>query len=476
MLDWTAIAETIAPELWLVSMGLIGVLVGAALKDRFNAMAHKLGALVLFAAAGLALAMFDGGNAFDGLVQSGPFVNFAKIVAFCVGGVALWIADGFFERHGTLRFEYPILVIFAALGMGLTLSAGDLMTLYMGVETLSLSSYVLAAYHRDSARSAEAGLKYFVLGALASGLLLYGASLVYGFAGSTRFEDIAAADMGLGLTFGMVLMITGLAFKVSAAPMHVWTPDVYEGAPTPVVAFFSAAPKMAMMVVFANVLFSAFGAALDDWQAILAIIAGASMIVGSFGALVQTNIKRLLGYSSIANIGYALIPVAAGADLGAPALLVFMTLYVIGALGMFAGVLTMRRAGGMVEDIHELSGLIRTRPAITLSLTVIIFSIAGIPPMAGFFGKLAVIEAGLAADLMPLVILLIVASVVSLGYYLRLVVIMWVNEPREAFQPSDPSISLAVAGSGLLMFPVLAVFIGSLVGWAEAAAAAGLVN
>ena len=470
MLDWTAIIETIAPELFLVSAGLVGVLAGAAFKSAFNQISFKLGAVTLFIAAGLALVFYQGGQAFDGLVTTTPFVNFAKVVSFGVAGVALWIADGYFERHGTLRFEYPVLVVFAALGMGLTLSASDLMTLYMGVETLSLSSYVLAAFHRDSSRSAEAGLKYFVLGALASGLLLYGASLVYGFSGSTNYADIAGAELSLGLLFGLVLMITGLAFKVSAAPMHVWTPDVYEGAPTPVVAFFAAAPKMAMMVVFANILFTAFGEALEDWQLILAIIAGVSMLVGSFGALPQTNIKRLLGYSSIANMGYALIPIAAGADIGAPALLVFMTLYVIAALGMFAGVLTMRRRGGMVEDIHELSGLIRTRPAITVALTMLVFSVAGIPPLAGFFGKLEVVCAGLQADLLPLVIILILSSVVSLGYYLRIVIIMWVNEPREVFQPVQPSVALTVMGTGLLMFPVLVFFISGLVGWAETAA------
>ncbi len=471
MLDWIAIGETLGPELFLVSLGLVGVLVGAFLGDRFNRISFKLGAFGLFGAAALAWLNFEGGEAFNGLVATNSFISFAKIVSFIMAGVALWISEGFLVRHSTIRYEYPLLMIFAALGMGITLSASDLMTLYLGVETLSLSSYVLASFHRDNSRSAEAGLKYFVLGALASGLLLYGASLVYGFTGSTQYAAIASAEKNIGLLFGLVLMITGLGFKISAAPMHVWTPDVYEGSPTPVGAFFSAAPKMAMMVVFANVLFTAFGERLADWQLIIAIIAGASMLIGSFGALLQTNIKRLLGYSSIAHMGYALIPVAAGADLGAPALLVFMTIYVIASLGMFAGVLTMRRKGGMVEDINELSGLIRSRPGLALALTVIIFSIAGIPPLAGFFAKLAVIEAGLRADLLPLVILLLVASVVSLGYYLRLVVVMWVNEPKEAFQPTEFSVSMVVGACGLLMFPVLVAMIGTLTGWANLAAA-----
>lgn len=470
MLDWTAILETIAPETFLVAAGLIGTLLGAVLKDHFARIAFKLGALALFAASALAVVYWQGGDAFGGLVETNPFVNFAKAISFGVAGVALWIAEGFFERHGTLRFEYPLLMLFAAFGMGLTLSAADLMTLYMGVETLSLSSYVLASFHRDSPRSAEAGLKYFVLGALASGLLLYGASLIYGFSGTTIFEDVVSADMSIGLLFGMVLMISGLAFKVSAAPMHVWTPDVYEGAPTPVAAFFSAAPKMAMMVVFANVMFTLFGDAIEDWQLIIAIIAGASMIVGAFGALLQNNIKRLLGYSSIANMGYALVPVAAGADLGASSLLLFMTIYVIASLGMFAGVLMMRRTGGMVEDIHELGGLVRTRPIITLSLTAILLSIAGIPPLAGFAAKLAVIEAGMAAGLLPLVILLVLASVISCYYYLRIIKVMWVDEPKEEFQSTDPSVALTVVVCGLLMFPVLMVGIGVLGGWTEAAA------
>lgn len=470
MLDWIAIVETLAPELWLVSVGLVGTLAGALLGQGSARVFVKLGALALFVAAGLAFFHMEGGEAFGGLVVSNPFVNFAKIVSYIMAGVALWIADGFFERHKTLRFEYALLMVFACFGMGITLSAGDLMTLYMGIETLSLTSYVLASFHRDSPRSAEAGLKYFVLGALASGLLLYGASLVYGFTGSTSYAAIGEADMSTGVLFGMVLMITGLAFKVSAAPMHVWTPDVYEGSPTPVVAFFSSAPKMAMMVVFANVLFTVFGNAVEDWQLILAIIAGASMIVGSFGALLQNNIKRLLGYSSIANMGYALVPVAAGADLGAPALLLFMTIYVVASLGMFAGVLLMRRTGGMVEGVNELGGLIKNRPVATLSLTAILLSIAGIPPLAGFWAKYAVVEAGLAAGLVPLVIILLLASVVSAAYYLRIIKVMWFDAPKQDFQATDPSVIATVVACGVLMFPVLLVGIGILGGWTDAAA------
>lgn len=474
MLDWTAIVSTLAPELLLVSAGLIGVMVGAVLGDRFNSASFRLGALVLLAAAGAALYNYEGSEAFAGLVKTNTFVNFAKVVSFAVAGIALLMAEGFLKRHETIRYEYSLLMIFAALGMGLTLSAADLMTLYIGVETLSLSSYVLASFHRDSSRSAEAGLKYFVLGALASGMLLYGASLVYGFSGSTQFEAIAEAELSLGLLFGMVLMITGLAFKVSAAPMHVWTPDVYEGAPSPVVAFFSAAPKMASMVVFAHVLFSAFGPAFEDWRMIVAIIAGASMIVGAYGALAQTNIKRLLGYSSIANVGYALVAVAAGAELGASALLLFMTAYAIASLGLFAGVLAMRRRGGMVEDIQELSGLVRTQTGMAIALTVLIISISGFPLAVGFIGKLAILRAGLDAGLLPLVIILILSSVIAFGYYLRLILIMWVNEPKEAFERVDGSVMFVIMGAAIATV-ALFVFVAPFI-QAVNAAAAGLAG
>ncbi len=463
MLDLTDILQTVAPELLIAVAGLLGVLLGAAFQDRFARVSFPFGAAVLAGAAGLTVLYYEGGVAFGGLVATGPFVNFAKVVAYLAGAVALVMSEGFLVRHGTVRYEYALLTLFAALGMGVVLSADDLMTLYLGVETLSLSSYVLASFHRDSLRSAEAGLKYFVLGALASGLLLYGSSLVYGFAGTTDFRGIAEAELGIGGLFGLVLMITGLAFKVSAAPMHVWTPDVYEGAPTPVAAFFSAAPKMATVVMFANVLFTAFGDVIEDWRMILAIISGASMLIGAFGALAQNNIKRLLAYSSIANIGYALVAVTAGQALGSQALLVFMTLYVTASLGLFAGVLSMRREGGMVEDVRELSGLARSRLGVAIALTVLILSVAGIPPLGGFIGKLEVIDAGLRADLLPLVVLLILSTVVSMGYYLRLIAIMWFNDPAESFEATDASVTMTMYGTAFLCAVVFVLFINQLI-------------
>ena len=459
MFDLEAILTTIAPELLLAAAGLLGVTIGALFGDRFNGLSFKVGALALFAAAGLAAFYWEGGRAFDGLVETSSFSNFAKVVSFVSGGIALLMAEGFLRRHDTMRYEYSLLIIFAALGMGIILSSANFMTLYLGVETLSLSSYVLASFHRDSPRSAEAGLKYFVLGALASGLLLYGISLVYGFAGGTSYEIVAETDASLGFMFGMVLMITGLAFKVSAAPMHVWTPDVYEGAPSPVVAFFATAPKMASMVVFAIIMFTAFpqAMAVENWQLIIGIIAAASMLIGAFGALPQNNLKRLLGYSSVANMGYALVAVAAGVQYGAGSLLIFMTAYVIASLGLFGGVLSMRREGGMVENIDELAGLIRRQPGLASALTVLLVSVSGFPLAFGFLGKLAVLEAGWDAGLMPLIIVLVISSVVAMYYYLRIVKVMWFDEQAEDFEPVDGWVTgtiylTAIASVALLIF------------------------
>ena len=463
MLDFEAILTTIAPELLLAAAGLLGVTIGAIFGDRFNSISFKLGALVLFAAAGLAGYYWDGGRAFDGLIETTSFANFAKVVSFIAAGVALLMSEGFLRRHKTMRYEYPLLVIFASLGMGIILSSTNFMTLYLGVETLSLSSYVLASFHRDSPRSAEAGLKYFVLGALASGLLLYGISLVYGFAGSTSYEVVASADAELGFMFGMVLMITGLAFKVSAAPMHVWTPDVYEGSPSPVVAFFATAPKMASMAVFAIIMFTAFPQAIafENWQLIIGIIAAASMLIGAIGALPQSNLKRLLGYSSIANMGYALVAIAAGVQFGAGSLLIFMTAYVVASLGLFGGVLSMRREGGMVENVNELAGLIRRQPGLATALTILLVSVSGFPLAFGFLGKLAVLEAGWNAGLMPLIIVLVLSSVIAMYYYLRIVKIMWFDEQAEDFEAVDGWVTTTVYVTALVSVALL-IFINPL--------------
>ncbi|MBN04675.1 NADH-quinone oxidoreductase subunit NuoN [Ponticaulis sp.] len=459
-MNWDEIFAAATPELYLAFAGLVAVVLGAVLRERFATVSIKAGALILLGACALSLFNIEGGVAFNGLWETDRFTNLAKAVCYFCAGVALLIAEPYLVKERLIRYEYALLVIFASLGMGITLSANDLMTLYLGIETLSLSSYVLAAFNRDSQRSSEAGLKYFVLGALASGLILYGASLVYGFSGSTNYDAIAQAEFGIGLVFGLVLLITGLAFKVSAAPLHVWTPDVYEGAPTPVVAFFASAPKLASMVVFATILFEAFGNAIDQWQDVILIISGASMLIGAFGALRQTNLKRLFAYSSIGNMGYALIALAAGEEIGGPALLVYMVIYALSQLGIFGVLLSMRRRGGMVEDISELSGLSSTMPWLAVCMTALVFSVAGIPPLGGFFGKLVVFQAGVEAGLWPIVIIGVIASVVSLGYYLRIIMIMWGGDKLAPFENMSGTVGITVSAATILAFPVFTVVIG----------------
>ncbi len=471
-MDFLADISNSAPEAILAGFGLVGLLIGAIGGDRISGLLRLLAVIALGAAAAAAVVQFGRGEAIpafasdplapDGLYKATMFTVFAKVVTYGLAAAALLMSGGFLKVSQMERYEYPLLIVFASFGAGMMLSANDLMTLYVGIETLSLSSYVLAAFRRDSEKSAEAGLKYFVLGALASGLLLYGASLVYGFAGSTGYTAIAAAPESIGLTFGLVFVICGLAFKASAAPFHIWTPDVYEGAPTPVVAFFSTAPKIAAVGVLAHVLFTAFGPHAGSWQQIVAIIAALSMLIGAFGALLQNSIKRILAYSSISNVGFALIGVAAGAEKGATSVLVYMTLYVVATLGMFGGILVLRREGKAVDQISDLNGLVKSKPGIALGLMVLIFSVAGIPPAAGFWGKLQVFTAGISADLLWLVLVGAVASVVSLGYYLRIVWAMFMKPPGEALDKTDVSVSLVVALTGLAMFPVLTIFIQAL--------------
>ena len=344
------------------------------------------------------------------------------------------------------KFEYFVLIALAALGMSMMVSANDLIAMYMGVELQSLALYVLAAFNRDSLRASEAGLKYFVLGALSSGLLLYGASLVYGFTGATGFNEIAIAaasgEVSIGLLFGLVFIICGLAFKVSAAPFHMWTPDVYEGSPTPVTAFFATAPKLAAIVLLARILLEPFGAMTDQWQQVITAIAVLSMAVGAFGALTQNNIKRLMAYSSIGNMGYALVAIAAGTAIGLWALLAFMILYIIGLIAAFGVILSMRTSEGMVEQVEDLAGLAQSRPGLAWTMTGAMFSIGGLPFLVGFFGKLFILYAALQAGLVFLPIALVLFSVVSAYYYLRIVRVMWFSDPVVTFV--GPSAATAV--------------------------------
>jgi NADH-quinone oxidoreductase subunit N len=377
------------------------------------------------------------------------------------------------KRVKMARFEYPILVMLASVGMMMMISANDLISLYVGLELQSLSLYVVAAIDRDSARSSEAGLKYFVLGALSSGMLLYGASLVYGFTGTTTFPQIAAAlsasGSSLGLVFGLVFIIAGLAFKVSAVPFHMWTPDVYEGAPTPVTAFFAAAPKIAAMALFTRVMISPFAAVVQDWQQILVFVSIASMVLGAFAAIGQNNIKRLLAYSSIGHMGFALVGLASGSQEGAQGVIVYMMIYLISTLGVFACVLAMRRKGQHLEQVSDLAGLAHNNKALAFVFAMLMFSLAGIPPLAGFFGKYFVFLAAVKSGLFALAIIGVVASVVGAYYYLRIVKIIYFDEPAEKFDTLDGEVKWVAYASGA--FALLFVgFANYLVNLAEAAA------
>ncbi|MEM8986849.1 MAG: NADH-quinone oxidoreductase subunit NuoN [Pseudomonadota bacterium] len=417
------------------------------------------------------LLLFGGGFVVD------AFSTFCKVVILLGAATAVLMSERFLTLEKLLKFEYPILIVIATLGMMLMVSSNDLISLYMGVELQSLSLYVLAAFNRDSARATEAGLKYFVLGALSSGLLLYGASLIYGFTGATTFDGIAAvaASEGAspGLVFGIVFLISGLAFKVSAAPFHMWTPDVYEGAPTPVTALFAAAPKLAGMALFVRAMVGPFSEVTEEWRQVLVLISLASMVIGAFSAIAQTNIKRLMAYSSISHMGYALVGLAAGTELGVRAVLIYMTIYVITTIGAFACILSMRRVEGMSEQIADLSGLSRTRPMMATMLTVLLISLAGVPPAAGFFGKFYVFTAALDAGLLWLAIVGVLTSVVGAYYYLRIIKIMWFDEPAPAFDKNVGFTVGAAAGvAAILNFPVLVVAIAPLKTAAGAAAAA----
>jgi len=431
--------------------------------------------LVLF---GLIIAWGPGETVtFSGMFIMDSFAVFMKALVLLGAGCAIVMSMGYLRRERLMRFEFPILVLLSVLGMMIMISAGDLIALYVGLEMQSLALYVLAAFNRDTVRSSEAGLKYFVLGALSSGLLLYGASLIYGFTGTTNFEAIAMSleavgDVSIGVIFGIVFLLAGLAFKVSAVPFHMWTPDVYEGAPTPVTAFFAVAPKVAAMALFLRVMMEPFPAIVDEWRQIIVFISVASMILGAFAAIAQTNIKRLMAYSSIGHVGYALIGLAAGTPEGVQSVIVYMAIYAVMSLGTFIVILTMRRSEGMVEGIYDLAGLARTHPGRAFAMAVFMFSLAGIPPLAGFFAKIYVFMAAIDAGLYGLAVIGVVTSVVGAYYYLRIVKVMYFDEPAPAFEPAMTTgmnvLLVATAGATLLFF----LLPGPLVTSAEVAAQA----
>ena len=386
-----------------------------------------------------------------------PFAGFFKALVLIASALAIIISRGYLERQGIARFEFTVLIVLATVGMMMMISANDLISLYLGLEMQSLSLYVIAAFQRDDTRSTEAGLKYFVLGALASGLLLYGSSLVYGFASTTSFDELAARFQGagepaVGLVVGIVFILAGLAFKVSAVPFHMWTPDVYEGAPTPVTAFFSVGPKIAAMALFVRVMVGPFGELADQWQQIVVFVSMASMVLGAFAAINQRNIKRLMAYSSIGHVGYALIGLAVANETGVRGIMIYMAIYLFMNLGAFACILTMIRGGRMVEGIDDLAGLSRSHPLVALAMALFMFSMSGIPPLAGFFGKLYIFLAAIEAGLYALAVIGVLSSVVAAFYYLRIVKVMYFDEAEESLdRPIGREIGMVLAGTSLVI-------------------------
>jgi NADH-quinone oxidoreductase subunit N len=448
------------PEIVLSTGALLLLMVAAYAGDK-AARIVTWGAIALFAIAMLVMpdVTLPGGIGFGGLFIADGFAAYAKLLIYLAAAVALVAAMNWFGRDGDYRAEYPVLILLSAVGMGMMVSAGDLLTLYVGLELQSLAAYVLASFQRQDSRSAEAGLKYFVLGALASGILLYGISLLYGFTGGTTFAGVAAGlgdGVSTGELFGIVFVLAGIAFKASAVPFHMWTPDVYEGAPTPVTAFFASAPKVAAIALLVRVTVSAMGPATDAWRQIVIFSALASTILGGVAAIGQPNIKRLLAYSSINNVGFALIGVAAAGVDGVAAVLFYLTVYIAMTLGSFLCVMRMRDAEGRpVETIASLSGLSRTRPMLAAAMAMFMFSLAGIPPLFGFWPKFVVFNAAVEAHLTWLAAVGIATSVISAYYYLKIVKIMYFDEPAPSYEAGRFGIeSLLIAVAVLFISPL----------------------
>lgn len=413
--------------------------------------------LLVFAASGF-ITDPENASAFKGAFINDDFARYVKAVLGISGAIALMLSRPYLKSEKLDQYEFSVLLVYAVLGMGIMVSSNNLLTFYIGLEMQSLALYVMAAFNRDSLRASEAGLKYFVLGALSSGLLLYGASLIYGFTGSLDFNEIArVVEKGpsTGLLAGLIFLLCGLAFKISAAPFHMWTPDVYEGAPTPVTGFFAGAPKLAALALIARVLYDPFMGMADQWQQALVAIAALSMVIGAFGGLRQSNIKRLMAYSSIANMGYALVALASGSEAGVFGMLVFMSIYIITVIGVFACILQMRIGDGMVEQLSDLSGLSKTNPGLSLTLTMLMVSLIGIPPWFGFWGKWFAFAPAMDAGLTWLVILALVASVVAAFYYLRIIRLMWFAEAERDFTDAPKSLSWTGALAALLILPLL---------------------
>ena len=426
--------QLFAPELFLVGTSAILLLWSAWSEGDRSVLTRYIAASLLtaYAFAGFVLGAPEG-ELFSGAFKVDLFGHYAKMILGLSAAAALLFGMPFFQREKLDNPEFSILVMESVLGMSLMISANNLLTLYIGIELQALSLYLMAAYNRNSVRASEAGLKYFVLGALSSGILLYGISLIYGFAGSIRFDTLALVltdGSSVGVTAGLVFLLSGLAFKISAAPFHMWTPDVYEGAPTPVTAFFATAPKFAAMALLARVLMEPFAGLVEEWQQVIAIFAVLSMYVGVLGALAQTNIKRLMAYSSIANMGYALVGLAAATPAGVKGMLIFMSIYIITNIGVFSVILQMRTRTGMVERIDDMSGLSKTNTGLAIIVTILMFSLIGMPPLLGFWGKFFAFTPAVDAGLWWLAVAALLASVIGAFYYLRIIKTVWIDEER----------------------------------------------
>ncbi|KQP16315.1 NADH-quinone oxidoreductase subunit NuoN [Methylobacterium sp. Leaf93] len=445
----------VMPEL-ILAIGVLGLILYGAFRGERSVETVNVGALILLILAFFVVVSQSGAKV---TTLNGSFIvdNFSKVMKalILIGSAAtILLSRDYFQRERIDRFEFPILIVLCTIGMMVMASANDLIALYLGLELQSLAAYVIAAFHRDNLKSTEAGLKYFVLGALSSGMLLYGSSLVYGFTGTVSFPGIVSAlndNAGIGIVLGIVFVAAGVAFKMSAVPFHMWTPDVYEGSPTPVTAFFASAPKMAAVAMTVRVFIGAFPDVTSIWQQIIVFVAIASMTLGSFAAIGQRSIKRLMAYSSIGNIGYALIGLAAASEDGIRGVVIYMIIYLAMTLGAFAVLLSLRRGGQMYETVDDLSGLSRTHPVLAFCLAAMMFSLAGIPPLAGFFGKFYVFAAAIKADLVGLAVVGVVTSVVGAFYYLRLVKVMYFDEPQAPYETMAPGLRIVLGLSSAVV-------------------------
>ncbi len=482
MIDSTVL-NVVLPEL-ILALGAIALLMIGVFTSNAEAAGRTVSWLAIAVLIGAGVAVFNQtgtSNIFNGAFVSDGFTRFLKIVILVGAALTLLMTFDNFGRAKLLLFEYPVLVLLATLGMLMMVSANDLIALYLGLELQSLALYVIAAFNRDDVRSSEAGLKYFVLGALSSGMLLYGASMLYGVTGSTSYVTIAAAAKmpematNIGLTFGLVFVLVGLAFKIAAVPFHMWTPDVYQGAPTPVTAFFAGAPKIAAMALLLRFTQAALPGIAPEWQQIVIFLSIASMVLGAFAAIGQNNIKRLMAYSSIGHVGFALIGLAANSKEGTTGVLIYLAIYVAMTLGAFACILSMRRGDTYVENISDLSGLAKTDLTFATILALLMFSLAGIPPLAGFWAKWYVFLPAIKAGLYPLSVIGVVSSVIGAYYYLRIVKVMFFDEAAEPFAPREGRTFAVMALSALFVLAFVLPFVGGTLVDAATAAASVLV-